>query len=520
MKRALCLLSILTLAAAAQAAIIGTALGTGARPTSLGGFTLTNFGDDTRPTFQDVTDVPTPTTCGDDQLRFGAPHSHRSIGSGWATWSGGYTGDVYYTGAGVLTSFLNLPTGTKAFVFYAEPEPFAVFTITATANDGTNVVQSVDGDAGARGFGFHTTGFTTIASITVTSTEDFAVGEFKIACDAPITNPTATITAPTAFSCGCDPITITGTASDSGSGLSIYRLEWSTSPNGPWTLISSSTTEVSAGTLGTWDTTGIAEGTKFLRLRVTNRLGIQAIFVTAVYIDQAFDNLNYSISPVVGDTLCLQGTCTDTPCFENYIVDYRRVGIAPYTLIGTFNTPVINSTLATFNTNTVPDGTYEFRVRAFTTCGNVATLSRTTIIDNTLPVATITSPVSCTADGGIIPIRGTASDANIQSWTLQYSGGPATDWVTLATGVSSTAPGALLANWNTAALPRCAYSLRLLVTDRAVLSCGCGRQESEDLRSVGVSFGALGDLNCDGAVNFNDIDGFVACLVAGGCTCP
>ena len=139
---------------------------------------MTPFADDTRPVFDDVSSVPAPTG---GVVGFSPDLNHREIGNGWATWSHGYTGDVYYTN-GATSATMTLPAATKAFYFYAEPNPFDVFEITATTNSGTTSGPiPVDGDGGATYFGFYTTGlFETIATITVESTVDFAIGEFGI----------------------------------------------------------------------------------------------------------------------------------------------------------------------------------------------------------------------------------------------------------------------------------------------------------------------------------------------------
>ncbi len=61
------------------------------------------------------------------------------VGRGWATWSNGYKGDVYwaYQHFGKATTVtLTLPRGTRAFYFYAEPDKYAVFDLKATAQNG------------------------------------------------------------------------------------------------------------------------------------------------------------------------------------------------------------------------------------------------------------------------------------------------------------------------------------------------------------------------------------------------
>lgn len=85
------------------------------------------------------------------QVGFSSALFHTLIGSGWNTWSNGYTGDVCTTG-GLTHTTITLPADTGAFYFYA----------------------------GARYYGFYALGTERIASITVDSTVDFAIGEFGI----------------------------------------------------------------------------------------------------------------------------------------------------------------------------------------------------------------------------------------------------------------------------------------------------------------------------------------------------
>jgi hypothetical protein len=168
---------LLLIAQTANASIQGQALGTAAPPSSLGAFTMTAFPDDPVAVFTNVSSVASPLG---GNVTFSSPVSNREIGNGWATWSHGYTGDVYYTN-GLTSLGLTLPASTGAFYFYAEPNPFAVFQFTAITDSGTTLTQSADGSAGAAGFGFYTDASESIVSISISSTVDFAVGEFGIA---------------------------------------------------------------------------------------------------------------------------------------------------------------------------------------------------------------------------------------------------------------------------------------------------------------------------------------------------
>lgn len=163
----------------ADAAIMLDELGTAAPPATLGSWTMTPFADDTRPNFSTVTSVDTPIG---GSLDFSSAVSLREVGAGWATWSHGYTGDVYFTGDSSLT--LTLPSQTAAFYLYTQPNSFSTFSFTVTDASGVSSTTDITGDSGAKGFGFYGTGGSTLASITV-STEPgalgFAVGEFGIA---------------------------------------------------------------------------------------------------------------------------------------------------------------------------------------------------------------------------------------------------------------------------------------------------------------------------------------------------
>ena len=164
--------------------------GTAAPPPSLGGAPMMAFGPDPQPLFADVTTVTGPT--GD--ITFSSALSHRRIGSGWATWSHGYTGDVYFSDGTQVV--ITLPEGTWQFYFYAEPNVFNVFNVTATAQDGTTSGPiAVDGRSGATYFGFFSLG-TPLVSITVDvdpGAGGFAVGEFGIGTTKPSSNPRADV---------------------------------------------------------------------------------------------------------------------------------------------------------------------------------------------------------------------------------------------------------------------------------------------------------------------------------------
>jgi hypothetical protein len=182
----LCLLLTAVLAgnSFAQVYFDGTP-GTAAPPSTLGPYTMTPFGPDSRNLGSSVNNVPLPAgvSCG-GQLGFSTYLDHVRIGQGWATWSHNYKGDVYWTNGSSVT--LTLPDGTGAFYFYAEPNNFSTFTIEAITADGTSSGPiPVTGNSGAKYFGFYTTSTSPLSTIKITvenGAQGFAIGEFGIAC--------------------------------------------------------------------------------------------------------------------------------------------------------------------------------------------------------------------------------------------------------------------------------------------------------------------------------------------------
>lgn len=113
----------ITLSLAVKAGIVfDGSPGTGAPPPTLGGLTMIPVPVDNRPLFANESFISVSNSC-PAQINFGASMNHRRIGNGWATWSHGYTGDVYYNN-GVTTTVITLPACSRGVYFYVEPDPF------------------------------------------------------------------------------------------------------------------------------------------------------------------------------------------------------------------------------------------------------------------------------------------------------------------------------------------------------------------------------------------------------------
>ena len=104
-----------------------------------------------------------------------------SIGDGWATWSGGYTGQVLADYSSTSVTYA-LGKSVKGFGLFVEPDPFQLIDITLNTSDGSSLTQAVQGDSGAQFFGWTGGGIT---SFTLSSSTDFAAGDVFSAVGVP-----------------------------------------------------------------------------------------------------------------------------------------------------------------------------------------------------------------------------------------------------------------------------------------------------------------------------------------------
>ena len=133
-------------AAASSGIVFNGSPGTGPAPATLGPYTMHPFAADPQPDGT-VSGASGPT----GRVTFAPALNHEQVSpDGWQTWSNGYAGDVYATGSAESVT-ITLPVDTAAFYLYAEPDTFATFSVTATAQDGTSSGPvGVDGQGGAQ----------------------------------------------------------------------------------------------------------------------------------------------------------------------------------------------------------------------------------------------------------------------------------------------------------------------------------------------------------------------------------
>jgi hypothetical protein len=168
---------VLAISAVAVAAVkFDGGPGTGAPPSKLDGVSMHKFGKDSRGAVS-VGSVSGPTGA----VAFSRKVSHRVVGQSWRTWSHHYSGDVYFVRKNSVT--LHLPAKTKAFYVYVEPNSFKPATVTAKSGGAGSGGVTVEGNSGAKFFGFVAKGKGHLKSVKigVSDHKGFAIGEFGIA---------------------------------------------------------------------------------------------------------------------------------------------------------------------------------------------------------------------------------------------------------------------------------------------------------------------------------------------------
>lgn len=169
------------------AIVVDTSPGTGAPPSTLGGYTMVAFPADPSAEGDMITSLTPPASAlVVGNVEFTTPLEHMVVGPSpphwWDTWSHGFTGHVYATTESDLLMF-SLPAGTMAFSFYVQPNLKADFEF-AVVSGATLAVETINGDGGAQYFGFYSDDLDPLKFVYILQTskdsDGFAVGEFAI----------------------------------------------------------------------------------------------------------------------------------------------------------------------------------------------------------------------------------------------------------------------------------------------------------------------------------------------------
>ncbi len=137
--------------------------------------------------------------------------------------------------------------------------------------------------------------------------------------------------------------------------------------------------------------------------------------------------------------------------------------------INSSTTSVTNSTLGTWNTNTVTNDSYPIKLRIVDNAGNVSRTTVNIVVNNqdlTAPVISITSPTPSEEVAGVITITGSITESYLSSYIVEYSTEEQSDnWIQIDSVHKVIDSSGILASFSPLLLPKGNHNLRITATD-------------------------------------------------------
>lgn len=257
-------------------------------------------------------------------------------------------------------------------------------------------------------------------------------------------------------------VTLSGTATDTISGLANLTFQYKLSSGSTWlTGCSDPSTPYSCN----FDTTTVADGLYDFRTLATDNAGNTA--TSAIQNNRRIDNTAPTASATnpgayVRGSIVLGGTATDAGSgIASLQLEGREVGAPAWAVVCASATSPLN---CPFDTLGVPDAAYEVQLIAIDNAGNqtITPIVGPINVDNTAPTVTMTDPGA--AIGGVVPLASTTADAGgIATVLYQYKTSAGTIWNTACTGAVTP----FTCNFNTVPLAAGLYDFRAIATDLA-----------------------------------------------------
>ncbi|HSZ04958.1 MAG TPA: RHS repeat-associated core domain-containing protein [Solirubrobacteraceae bacterium] len=268
--------------------------------------------------------------------------------------------------------------------------------------------------------------------------------------------------------------TITGSATDSGSGVASWQLQIAPEGGSEWTsACPEQTTPISSNVYGcTLNTAARSDGAYQLRALITDRAGNAYTTSTAtLHIDNATPTGTLAAPAVyVGKTVELSGTALATGAsVASWSVQLAPAGTNEWSSGCSATTPASGSEYrCSLNTTTLTDGEYELRAVIADSEGDTyTTASRASTIDNTPPTGAL-YPLPAKVTGNV-EVDGYAHDdgSGVASWKLQIAAAGSESYEEACTSEGQLISGVIYGcTLETRHLSSGIYHLRAIMTDR------------------------------------------------------
>jgi RHS repeat-associated protein len=249
------------------------------------------------------------------------------------------------------------------------------------------------------------------------------------------TPPTGSVVTPPSGGVGGSP-TMTGTASDSGSGVQSWQLQIAPEGSTEWeSACASQSVPLSGDEYGcVLETADWAGGAYELRALISDRAGNTHLTSTVgLHIDNA--TLGGSLDEVpsfVAKTVEVEGAATSTGAgIASWALQIAPAGTSSWSsACAVQSAPLSGSTYGcSLDTTALTDGTYQLRALITDEEGNTrTTAAASTVVDNTPPSGSL-SPLPGSISGSF-EVQGYAEDAGtgVASWTLQLAPAGSETW--------------------------------------------------------------------------------------------
>jgi hypothetical protein len=252
----------------------------------------------------------------------------------------------------------------------------------------------------------------------VTATDGVA----KVTTSTAVTARRIDNSVPTAVTLGAvgtpiqNTVNLTGTATDSGSGIASLRFQYAPAGSGSW---SDACTDTGTPYTCAFNTTGVADGLYDMRSLATDNAGNTT--ASTVQTIRRIDNLGPVValtSPAAGlvrGTITVAGTATDGVGVTSVTFEYRQ-GAGAWAAICVDTTQTYSCTA---DSTLVPAGNYELRMTATDTLGHTSASAPVAVtVDNNAPFAT---GIQGAAGGG----NGTMNSGDSLTFTYSEAMDPA-----------------------------------------------------------------------------------------------
>jgi hypothetical protein len=210
-------------------------------------------------------------------------------------------------------------------------------------------------------------------------------------------------------------VAATGTATDAGSGIASWTVQYRTAGAGAWTTACAD----SASPYGcSWNTTGVADGLYDVRALATDGGGLTT--ASTIQANRRVDNLGPTVTladpgAALRGTVALTATATDPAGMTSVVFERKPSAGSTWTTICTDTT---TPWTCSWNTVGLADGIYDLRARAIDALGHTSTSTVTARqVDNTAP-----APADVQAgNGGATAGRPEANDWLAFTWSETLS---------------------------------------------------------------------------------------------------